>query len=125
MGRLVGDDNPQVLSQILANSPVTRFVSTADKILDDRKALLPKLANLLTGVRVTDVDAEKLRSIELRDRTAEMLRGFEHIRPYTNYFVKPEDIPQLSPAEVEAMRFYSELSDRAKAYSKAHRGPAQ
>ena len=49
LGRMFGDDSPQLLSQIVANSPLTRFVSSADQLVDPRKTWYQKAANLLSG----------------------------------------------------------------------------
>ncbi len=121
IGGLFGEDNPQLLSQILANSPATRFISSADKLFDDRKGIGAKAANLLTGVRVTDVDTDKQRAVELRTKLEEMMRTQPHLSRYTNFYVKPDEIGNLTREEVEMMRFYSELQERAKEFAKSQR----
>lgn len=121
IGSVFGEDNPQLLSQILANSPATRFITSADKLLDERKGWLPKAANLLTGVRVSDVDAEKSRAIELRQTLEEMMRGHPSLSKYTNFFVKPDQVGSLTPDEINMMRVYSELQDKAREHAKKNR----
>jgi hypothetical protein len=43
------------LEFVAANSPATRYLTTARQLTDPRKHLLSKAANLLTGARVADV----------------------------------------------------------------------
>jgi hypothetical protein len=106
---------------VLANSPFTRFVTSADKLIDNRKGWLPKAANVLTGVRVSDVDTEKSRAIELRNTLEEMMQGHSRLSKYTNFYVRPEEAANLTPEEIEMMRVYSELQDRARAHAKQQR----
>lgn len=120
VGRLFGEDNPQRLSQLLANSPATRFVTSLDKIIDSRKGIVPKAANLLTGVRVTDVDAEKQRAIELRTTLEGIMRRQPHLAKYNSFFVRPEDYENLTPEETQLMRLYSGIQDASREYAKQH-----
>ena len=121
IGRLFGDDNPQLLSQILANSPVTRFVSSADKLLDPRKSLAQKTLNLATGVKVTDVDVDKQRAIDTRAALEEILRQHPSLSRYSSFYVKPEDVGKLTPEELALMQLYSTQQQAAREYAKAKR----
>jgi hypothetical protein len=121
LGSLFGDDNPQWLGQVMSNSPFTRFFTTADKLADDRKSWPAKLANLLTGVNVTDVDTDKQRAIELRGALEDVMRTHPHFSRYSSFYIKPEDQASLTPEEIELMRLYSGVQDAAKAYAKQQR----
>jgi hypothetical protein len=103
------------------HSPLTRFFSTADKLVDPRKTWYQKLANLGTGVRVTDVDVNKQRAIETRDALQKLMAGHPALSKYTNFYVKPEEAENLTPEEIELMRAYSTIQDQAKAYNKEQR----
>ena len=92
-----------------------------DQLIDNRKGIIPKAANLLTGVKVSDVDVDKQRAIELRQTVEQMMKGHPHLSKYTNFYVKPEDVNDLSPHDIELMRMYSGIQDRAKAYAKEQR----
>lgn len=122
IGSLFGDDNPQLLSQVLANSPATRFVSSADKLMDPRKSIAQKLLNLGTGVKVTDVDTDKQRAIDTRQALQEMMAGHPNLSRYSSFYVKPDDVKDLSPDEIELMRAYSTQQAQARAYAKTQRG---
>ncbi len=121
LGRLWNDDNPQLLSQVMANSPLTRFVTSADKLMDPRKSWSQKALNLLTGARVTDVDTDKQRAIDLRSALEEMMRGHPHLSRYQSFYVQPEDVESLTPEEIEMMRMYSGLQDQARQYAEEKR----
>jgi hypothetical protein len=111
-----------VLGQIVANSPLTRFFTSADKLTDPRKEAWQKAQNLLTGVRVTDVDVDKQRAIETRGALEDIMRTHPNLSNYSSFYVKPEDAAKLTPEEILMMREYSELQERAKQYAKAKRG---
>lgn len=114
IGRLVGEDNPQLLAQILANTPATRFISSIDKLMDDRKGVLPKLLNLGTGVKVTDVDVEKTRSIEAAQARNELLSRMPHVRGYTTYYPAKGQADQLEPDEVRMLRMLATMQQAAR-----------
>jgi hypothetical protein len=78
-----------------------------------------KALNLLTGVRVTDVDVEKAKAIEARKSLEELLRKAPHLSQFTNFFVKPDDVAQLTPEEVKMMKLYANSQEASKAYAKA------
>lgn len=125
IGRAFGEDNPQLLSQVLANSPISRFVSSADKLMDPRKSAIQKAVNMMTGVRVTDVDIEKQKAIELRSEIEKLMEGHPGLSKFARFYVKPEDAAKLTPEEIRLMRAYSQLGDQAQAYAKKKREEAE
>ena len=118
LGRLFGDDNPQLLGHVVANSPLTRFATSADKLMDPRKEWWQKALNLLSGARVTDVDLDKQRAIETRSALENILKGHPDISQYTDFYVKPQDAGRLTPEEIMLMREYSTIQDQARPYAK-------
>ena len=123
LGRLVGDDNPQLLSQILVNTPATRFVTALDKLVDDRKGPLAKLANLASGVKVTDVDLDRSQAAEAAQARNDLLAGMPHVRSHTSYYARPEDTADLSPEEVALLRLQTAMGKRARDQATATRQP--
>jgi hypothetical protein len=121
IGKVFNEDNPQLLSQVLANSPISRFVTSVDKIADHRKSNLQKAVNMLTGVRITDVDADKQRAIEFRNELEKLMEGHKSLSKYSRYYVKPENAEKLTPEEIRYMRAYSQLGDQGRAYAKKKR----
>jgi hypothetical protein len=121
IGRQFGEENPNLLAQALANSPPTRFISSIDKLMDPRKSALEKAINLGTGARITDVDVDRQRAIETRDAIAEILKGKPHISSHQDFFVRPENIPKLTPDEIETLRLFSTQEARTAAWKKAQK----
>lgn len=90
--------------QLLMNSPVGRFATTARTLADERKDPLAKAINLLTGVRLTDVDMNKARDIAVRGAAEDMLRGQPGVGTFQRLAVSPEVMAQLSPAEQQMLQ---------------------
>ncbi|MDR3635699.1 MAG: hypothetical protein P4L84_17990 [Isosphaeraceae bacterium] len=121
IGKLFGEDNPQLLAQVLANTPATRFISSADKLLDPRKTPVQKALNLLTGVKVTDVDTDKQRAIDLRQALQTLMEQYPHLSQHTEFYVKPDNVQNLTPEEMKAMRAYATQEAESRAWSKEQR----
>jgi hypothetical protein len=121
IGHLLGEDNPQMLSQVMSNSPFTRFVSSADKLMDPRKSWGQKALNLATGVKVTDVNVDKQRAIDTRNALKQIMDGHPNLSRYSSFYVKPEDAKDLTPEEIELMRAYATQQAQAKVYAKSQR----
>lgn len=119
LGKLIDPESrhPDILNAVaqgLANTPATRFLTMVDKLQDPRKGIVPKALNLLTGVRVSDVDMEKTRAIETRRALEELLKGNPAISQYTNLYVKPEDQAKLTPEEIQQLQVMSRLQANAQ-----------
>ncbi len=126
LASLFNEDAAGGLSQILANSPLSRAMTTADTLQDQRKGLLPKAANLLTGVKMTDVDLARQKEIAARQIVEEALKGKTGFGEYERLYVKPEKIGGLSPDQFALMSLYTQLEKRAQEQSKlrkAAQGP--
>lgn len=70
--------NPMV-EHAVANSPFSRLLSTTRQITDVNKGVLPKLSNVLTGMRITNVTPRSRESVlsEQLERSAESLGGYK------------------------------------------------
>ena len=53
------------------------------------------------------------------------MRGHPNLSQFTNFYVKPDDVPNLTPEDVLLMRTYTELQDQARAFAKAKREQAR
>src|SRR5690606_22362867 len=67
------DEYDQPLAQFLSNTPLTRFITTADRMADPRKSALEKLINLASGVRISTIDTDKYRAIDARENLERIL----------------------------------------------------
>ncbi len=92
IGRQFGDENPQLLGQIM-----------------------------LSGARVTDVDVDKQRAVETRTALEQMMKGHPDLSQDTSFYVKPEDQAKLTPDEILIMRKYTEIKAAAQKFAKQKR----
>lgn len=111
----LSEDKAQLLSQFLANTPLTRAVSTIDKLADERKGITPKALNLLSGFKLSDVNMEKLRAIDAREVLSEMLGNNPAVSQFTNFYVKPENQAKLSPNDIMQLQLFAAYKAKAKA----------
>lgn len=117
VGSLFGaldEDSAQPLAQFLANTPATRVISTIDKLIDERKGAVPKAMNLLSGFKIADVNMDKMRAIDAREVLTDLLRKNPDISSFTNFYVKPENLPKLSEYELNLLRLFALQKERAK-----------
>ena len=115
---LLSDENARLVSQLLANTPASRFFTTADKFLDERKGTLPTLLNTLTGVRVSDVDESRQRDIELRKLLENSLAGKPEVKTSTRLFIPKDKLGLLDPEQVQIYEAYQAASKRIAERSK-------
>jgi hypothetical protein len=120
LSHLVSEDNPQLLSQILVNSPLSRFVTAADKMIDERKPWWSKALNLGSGVRITDVDEARQRSIEARKALESILSGSPRIGSHTSLYVKPGEQDNLTSIEATQLQLLNQFNQEARKYSAQH-----
>ncbi len=120
LGGIIDDENARVLSQVLANTPATRMLSTANRLLDERKYTPAGLAGLglglTTGARLTDVDTEKWRAVDARHNLEELMRGQPGIRQSTDYYPTPQAKAEqsLTPLQEQELRLYASMKLRAR-----------
>jgi hypothetical protein len=109
---LLNEENGRLLTQLLANTPASRFFTTADKFLDERKGTLPTLLNTLTGVRVTDVDESRQKDIAMRKLLEETLAGKPEVRTATSTYIPRDKLSSLDPEQLRLYEAY--LATRKK-----------
>lgn len=109
IANIIGSDKPVwdsrggtgVLEQVVANSPLSRL-STALGTLTDRRKYdyygLPVAANLLTGLKVTDVPQQRQDAI-LRERLTDTLQTDLGARTFSRAFVPQQDLEQMTAAQ--------------------------
>jgi hypothetical protein len=118
----IGTGGARLGQQVLENTPFSRFASTANKMLDERRPAWQKALNLLSGVRISDVDSEKARAMEARDAALDIARTMPHLSPKPRgYYVKPENQPLLTPEEIRIERILNAQERASQAYAKQER----
>lgn len=88
---------PQLLDQVIMNSPLSRAVSTAGQLADSRKNPLEKALNVLTGVRISDVDVEKQKQIAARELLNDRLRGMPGVGFFESAYLRDGADAELDP----------------------------
>lgn len=112
--RFYGD---RQLDQLIAHSPASRAVTTLRTATDPRKRNLGGLANLATGVRVSDVSPAAQDRV-LRDRAQQLMREMGG-KVFSRAFVPEGRKADMMAAERAKLKEYEallkELEQRAKA----------
>lgn len=94
---------------VLANSPLSRLLSTARVLTDPRKTKRARAANLLTGLRVYDVEP-KDRDTTLAEKATQLIRrtgGRVFERPY----FPPETLERMTPEQRNQAQALIKLMD--------------
>ena len=109
-------DDP-VINEIISNSPVARVGTSTRTALDTRKSVPVKLANLLSGLRITDptggVEAQK--EMAAQKAVNEVMRRNPAFKKHVSYYV-PEGTP-MTADDVNLIRLSAGLRKKAKAAS--------
>lgn len=94
---VTGDDTfqmPQLLDTVIQNSPATRLLNTARQWTDPRDENHVKaMFNTFTGARLSDVDLEKRREIEIREQAVEGLG--DQARTFRSVYIPKKTLAQL------------------------------
>jgi hypothetical protein len=112
---------PRTIEHLAANSPATRFISTARQLSDPRKTLFDLALANLTGIRPVDV-SEAARDAVLRDRSREIMHQMG-AREFSRIYFPDWRTEQLSPEQRQRAQqlesLQTELAVRAKDRAKA------
>jgi len=102
---------------VLANSPVSRVLSTARTMTDRRKELWAKGLNLLTPFKVTDV-TEGATDAMVREATTDLMRKMPGAKDFTRVNVPDEKLALLPPEEQQQYKEYQALLTKLSKKSK-------
>lgn len=69
-------------------------------------------ANLMTGVRISNIDPQQSREIEAQQKLVEMLRGRPGLREFTKPYVREEDLQKVHPRDRELLELLNSLRRR-------------
>lgn len=121
LGGLIPDDTARIATQVVGNSPASRFFSTADKLTDPRKSLIDTGINTLTGARITDVDTDKVKERVAQDLLKKMLSGKPGVRTSEDVYVPQDQIQKLTPDDLMEYNLLKEIQRRSQARSRAEK----
>lgn len=102
------------LDNLLMNSPLSRAYTTGRTAMDERKSIPARLFNILGPGRINTVDMNKQRSVAGRNVLTEMLRANPNVRNFESLYVRPDQLGNLTATDMELMRLYRTLQDRAR-----------
>jgi hypothetical protein len=107
------------LEFLLSNSPVSRILSSAKTALDDRKNVIERAANILTGMRITSVSPEqKQRGIrELTNAISKDLGA----RPFTTFTISDELLTYAKENDPEKYNTLLRIREMRKEWDKQQR----
>ncbi len=98
--------------QVLMNSPASRFLTMGRQVADERKSWGDVASQLLLPAKINDVDTNRARDVAVRQMIEQSLAGQPGVRKFEDISVKPEELPNLSPQEIELYRLYLYLEKR-------------
>lgn len=122
------------LEQLLANAPGgSRAISIARTARDSRMSpqerALKLLVNNFAGVKLTDVDEERSKSLAARNMLNELLRTTGGVRSYENITVPDEVLAGLPKEKQDMYLLYrvlqSDAAKRARARKQAEQDPME
>jgi hypothetical protein len=113
-GDMLGTPIP-VLDRLIHYSPVSRAVGEAQGVLDDRKTILQKVGNALTGLKTGSYDVEAWKLRDYQNALKEQLEESPLVRE-GNYYYVPEQYKtsQNAPAIQKQIRRTRGLSKAIK-----------
>lgn len=113
------DDAPTI-NMLASSLPFSRFASTARGLTDDRKTPGEKALNFgLGGMRITDVDTNKWKSIDAQKALEEELEPLGGVRKYSRLYVSDPD--SLTPEELQRAAVLDEIVKRSEKKSKSRK----
>lgn len=119
IGRLINPETPPdvpvLLDQLMMNLPITSpLMTTLGTALDPRKGAGAKAVNLLSGVKISDVDVDKSRDRIARDAIEEMMQGNPSVRQFQTMYIPRELAGTLTPEEQLLMAEWGNIQQRAR-----------
>lgn len=106
---------PYWAEELASNAPlVSGLLTRAGTLTDERKSVLSKAVNTLTGVKVSTTDMEKAQEQRVRNLIEERLRGQPGVSVFERLFVSPENMSQLSPEDLLLYQLHQTMQRRAQ-----------
>ena len=116
MGKEDAYKTSPAFEHVLANSPISRYITTARTLTDTRKGALVKFLNTMTGLRISDVSPAAQDAI-LRERAYPLMKKLG-ARTFRKVYFSKEELAKMPPdKQLEALKLHalmSQLADRAK-----------
>lgn len=114
LGGLLNEKQARVLTEIAANTPASRTLSTINKLTDERKSPMDQLLALGTGAKLTDVDVERAFNAAATKQLGEQLIGQPGVRRHESVYVPTDKIPMLSPEDQLKYRLLLDYEEKMR-----------
>lgn len=114
LGGLLSEQQARLLTSLIANSPGSRGVGTVERLIDPRKDPIDQIANLASGVKISDVDYDRAREANTQKMIENLLEGHSGFRRQSDLYVPLANVPDLSQGEGEMYRMYLDSQKRAR-----------
>jgi hypothetical protein len=120
----------RTVEQIGVNAPGgSRLLGAIRQLRDDRISLPERLTkfgfNALTGLKLQDVDQDRVQRLAARTTLNELLDQATGMASYENLYIKPEDLVKLSPQEQKQYLLYRALQAEAARKSRERKKAEQ
>lgn len=112
------------LDHLLMNSPASRALTASRTLSDERKGVLDKALNLLTGAKVTDVDMERQRDIATREFIERYFQGNPNVSNFERLSPKKGRLEHLTPEEISLLQLYAAQQKRGVEAAKKRQAEA-
>jgi hypothetical protein len=114
LGGLLSEQQARGLTEIAANTPASRTLSTVNKLLDERKSPIDQIISLVTGAKLTDVDAERSYNSSITKGIGDQLMGHPGVRTREEVYVPTDLISQMTPEDQVKYRLYLSAEQRLR-----------
>ncbi len=94
------------------NSPLSKGITDVRTLMDERKGIGSKLGNLLSPVKIKDIDMNNQREIEARNMVEDYLKQNPNIKSFQRLYVPRDQVKDLKSSDVAAMRLETSLIER-------------
>lgn len=119
LGGLIPAPIARGITELAANSPAARLFSTADKVMDSNLPLPALAANLLTGMRVSQVDPQTALEMEAAKQVVAKLKSEGKAKEYETAYV-PKGT-NLNDEEQQMWQLYQLLQKRRQEAARQRR----
>lgn len=131
LGRILsnvsGQDEPvptnRFMEQVLANSPLSRGLTTARMLTDDRKSPFEIGLNFLTGIKTTDINQRQQDDV-VRKRTNEVLDRLG-AHDFSKLYFTPEQKAEMDPQTLATVQEYERLRQALEYRARLRKAKAQ
>lgn len=118
LGGALNEKQARLLTEVISQTPASRFGSTASRLMDERKTTGDQFWNMLTGLRITDVDQDRAFNAAVTREIGSQLLGQPGVRSRQEVYVPIANIPNMRPEDAEKYAMYLAYEQRMRDLAK-------